>query len=62
MAQKYEPKPEKINDKPAERDNGLIWGKNPVTEVLRSGNHAAIDKWRREQAIELTKKMRPDLL
>ena len=33
-----------------------------VPEVLRSGNHAAIDKWRREQAIELTKKMRPDLL
>ncbi len=33
-----------------------------VPEVLRSGNHAAIDKWRREQAIALTKKMRPDLL
>ena len=33
-----------------------------VPEVLRSGNHAAIDKWRREQAIALTKKMRPDLI
>ncbi len=33
-----------------------------VPEVLRSGNHAEIDKWRREQALALTKKMRPDLL
>ncbi len=33
-----------------------------VPEVLRSGNHAEIDKWRREQAIALTKKHRPDLL
>lgn len=33
-----------------------------VPEVLRSGNHAEIDKWRREQALEITKKMRPDLL
>lgn len=34
----------------------------PVPEILRSGNHAKIDQWRREQAIELTKKRRPDLL
>lgn len=33
-----------------------------VPEVLRSGDHAKIDKWRREQALELTKKRRPDLL
>ncbi len=33
-----------------------------VPEVLRSGNHAEIDKWRREQSLALTKKMRPDLL
>ena len=33
-----------------------------VPEVLRSGNHAAIDKWRREQSLEITKKNRPDLL
>ena len=33
-----------------------------VPEVLRSGNHAAIDKWRREQSVAITKKMRPDLL
>lgn len=34
----------------------------PVPEVLRSGDHAKIDKWRRERAIELTKERRPDLL
>ena len=33
-----------------------------VPEVLRGGDHAKVDKWRREQAIELTKKRRPDLL
>lgn len=34
----------------------------PVPEVLRSGDHAKIDKWRREQALKITEKMRPDLL
>ena len=33
-----------------------------VPEVLRSGNHAEIDKWRREKSLEITKKKRPDLL
>ena len=33
-----------------------------VPDVLRSGNHAEIDKWRREQALAITKKNRPDLL
>lgn len=33
-----------------------------VPEVLRSGNHAAIDKWRREQAEKLTREKRPDIL
>ena len=33
-----------------------------VPDVLRSGDHGKIDKWRREQAIALTKKRRPDLL
>jgi tRNA (guanine37-N1)-methyltransferase len=33
-----------------------------VPEVLLSGNHAAIAKWRREQALEKTRKLRPDLL
>src|SRR5712671_2025419 len=33
-----------------------------VPEVLLSGNHAEIAKWRREQSLKRTKKNRPDLL
>lgn len=33
-----------------------------VPEVLVSGHHANIDKWRREQMEELTRERRPDLL
>jgi len=33
-----------------------------VPEVLLSGNHGKIAEWRRQQAIERTKKWRPDLL
>ncbi|HYB98258.1 MAG TPA: tRNA (guanosine(37)-N1)-methyltransferase TrmD [Candidatus Limnocylindrales bacterium] len=32
-----------------------------VPAVLSSGNHAAIERWRREQALERTRKRRPDL-
>ena len=30
-------------------------------EVLLSGNHANIEKWRREQSLLITKERRPDL-
>jgi tRNA (guanine37-N1)-methyltransferase len=40
-----------------EEFNGL-----KVPDVLLSGNHAQIDKWRKQQALEKTKKQRPDLL
>lgn len=33
-----------------------------VPEVLLSGNHAKIEQWRREQSIERTYRLRPDLL
>lgn len=33
-----------------------------VPDVLLSGNHAAIARWRREQSLERTYKLRPDLL
>ncbi|MDE6690542.1 MAG: tRNA (guanosine(37)-N1)-methyltransferase TrmD, partial [Clostridia bacterium] len=33
-----------------------------VPEVLLSGNHAQIDKWRREQSEKITKARRPDLI
>ena len=32
-----------------------------VPDILYSGNHTAIEKWRRKQALLLTKKHRPDL-
>jgi tRNA (guanine-N1)-methyltransferase len=33
----------------------------PVPDILLSGNHAAIEAWRREQARERTRERRPDL-
>jgi tRNA (guanine37-N1)-methyltransferase len=33
-----------------------------VPEVLRSGNHGAVARWRREQALRRTAERRPDLL
>ena len=39
-----------------------IFNGNKVPEVLLSGHHENIDKWRREQSLIITKKKRPDLL
>jgi tRNA (guanine37-N1)-methyltransferase len=33
-----------------------------IPEILTSGNHAKIAKWRQEQAHKITKERRPDLL
>lgn len=33
-----------------------------VPDVLLSGNHAEIEKWRKEKSLEKTKQIRPDLL
>ena len=33
-----------------------------VPEILLSGDHGAVDRWRREQALERTRRRRPDLL
>ncbi|MGH8019563.1 MAG: hypothetical protein ACREIA_15040 [Opitutaceae bacterium] len=33
-----------------------------VPEVLLSGNHAHIEKWRAAQSLEKTQRLRPDLL
>ena len=38
------------------------WHGVRVPEVLLSGHHANIEAWRRQKSIELTQKMRPDLL
>jgi tRNA (guanine37-N1)-methyltransferase len=38
-----------------------VYRGHAVPEVLRSGNHARIEAWRREQAERLTRERRPDL-
>jgi tRNA (guanine37-N1)-methyltransferase len=40
----------------------VTWRGLTVPEVLRSGNHAAIARWRRDRALERTAQRRPDLL
>ncbi len=37
------------------------WEGRSIPEVLTSGNHGAIDKWRLEQAERVTRERRPDL-
>ncbi len=39
-----------------------VWRELAVPEILRSGNHGAIERWRRDQALERTFHRRPDLL
>jgi len=38
-----------------------VWEGVSVPEVLLSGHHANIEKWRKEQQVEVTKRKRPDL-
>ncbi|MBV9313224.1 MAG: tRNA (guanosine(37)-N1)-methyltransferase TrmD [Pseudonocardia sp.] len=38
------------------------WRGLRVPEVLRSGDHAAIARWRREQSLRRTARLRPDLI
>jgi tRNA (guanine37-N1)-methyltransferase len=38
------------------------WRDLDVPDVLRGGNHAAVDRWRRDRALERTAAVRPDLL
>jgi tRNA (guanine37-N1)-methyltransferase len=39
-----------------------IWRELEVPEVLLSGHHAEIEKWRKQQQLDRTKQNRPDLL
>ena len=39
-----------------------VWEGIKVPEVLLSGDHAEVDKWRQQKRIEITKERRPDLL
>jgi tRNA (guanine37-N1)-methyltransferase len=38
-----------------------VWHDRRVPEVLLSGDHAKVDKWRQEQSLERTRSRRPDL-
>ena len=40
----------------------VLWEGLEVPEVLRSGDHAAIERWRREQSLARTAERRPELL
>jgi len=39
-----------------------VWRDREVPPILLSGNHGAIASWRREQQMERTRRVRPDLL
>lgn len=39
-----------------------VFNKREVPDILKSGHHEKIEKWRRNKAIEITYKKRPDLL
>lgn len=39
-----------------------VWRGLGVPDVLRSGNHAAIERWRRDESLRRTARRRPDLL
>ena len=38
-----------------------VWRDRAVPEVLLSGHHGNVESWRRTQALELTRRVRPDL-
>ena len=38
-----------------------VWRGRPVPPVLLSGHHGNIEKWRRGQALTITRRNRPDL-
>lgn len=40
----------------------IEWKGRKVPEVLMSGHHENIAKWQKQQALQITKKRRPDLL
>lgn len=39
-----------------------IWQDQPVPDVLLSGHHERIERWRRDQRLMLTARLRPDLI
>jgi tRNA (guanine37-N1)-methyltransferase len=39
-----------------------VWNGQTVPEVLLSGHHVQIERWRRDQRLQLTARLRPDLI
>ncbi|MCR4917564.1 MAG: tRNA (guanosine(37)-N1)-methyltransferase TrmD, partial [Alphaproteobacteria bacterium] len=39
-----------------------VWRGQSVPEVLLSGHHGNIERWRKQQSDEITKQRRPDLI
>ena len=39
-----------------------VYNDQAIPEVLKSGNHKNIDRWRREQSLKITAQRRPDLI
>ncbi|RFS85743.1 tRNA (guanosine(37)-N1)-methyltransferase TrmD [Actinomadura spongiicola] len=39
-----------------------VWRERPVPDILLSGHHGAIARWRRDEALRRTARYRPDLL
>ncbi len=39
-----------------------VWRGRSVPEVLLSGHHGNIERWRKQQSVDITKKRRPDLI
>ena len=39
-----------------------VWQGQSVPEALMSGHHARIERWRRDQRLQLTARLRPDLI
>lgn len=38
-----------------------VWNEKAIPDVLLSGNHAEIAKWRRKKSLEITRELRPDM-
>ena len=38
-----------------------VWNNRAVPDVLLSGNHAEIAKWRRKKSLEITRELRPEM-
>ena len=39
-----------------------VWREREVPEILLSGDHSKIDRWRLEEAVSITRERRPDML